>query len=310
MTNKLFVWQMIRKAVEQIDSTIISYNEIRNYILSHYGFVNRSTINCQIIACSVNHPSRVHYSENKKTRLCNTQYDFLFNVAPGQVVRYKPVKHGQWAISKNDDDKLIVIQYPNIPKPSENEVRYYLDKWNSLENYTMQESALNKLFFDTYPLNTDINEVLIKVSALNDFYSTNIYSVFTVAKHIINLHIDEQLVTGDETLVNKIALVKTKNDKTKNFYSFATKYCSHHKPADYPIYDSYVDKMLKHFRDTDGFSYFKNDELKDFPVFKNILLQFREFYGLKIYNIKDIDRYLWQLGKDNFPKNYKKKQQV
>jgi hypothetical protein len=33
-----------------------------------------------------------------------------------------------------------------------------------------------------------------------------------------------------------------------NFYSFATKYCSHHKPEMYPIYDSYVDKMLGYFK--------------------------------------------------------------
>jgi hypothetical protein len=59
-------------------------------------------------------------------------------------------------------------------------VRHYLDKWDALENYTLQENALKKLFFQTYPQNTDIDDVLIKVSALNDFYSTNIFSVFTV----------------------------------------------------------------------------------------------------------------------------------
>lgn len=29
-----------------------------------------------------------------------------------------------------------------------------------------------------------------------------------------------------------------------NFYSFASKYCSHHNPLDYPIYDIYVDEVL------------------------------------------------------------------
>ncbi|UTW70364.1 hypothetical protein KHA80_07545 [Anaerobacillus sp. HL2] len=43
-------------------------------------------------------------------------------------------------------------------------------------------------------------------------------------------------------------------EKKKNFYSFATKYCSHHNPLDYPIYDSYVDEVLRHFRNRDGFS--------------------------------------------------------
>ena len=32
------------------------------------------------------------------------------------------------------------------------------------------------------------------------------------------------------------------NGKKKNLYSFASKYCSHHNPEAYPIYDSYVDE--------------------------------------------------------------------
>ena len=34
---------------------------------------------------------------------------------------------------------------------------------------------------------------------------------------------------------------------------------------------------------------------------------FSDFYGIDEYNLKDIDRYIWQLGKEYFPKNYKKK---
>ena len=65
-----------------------------------------------------------------------------------------------------------------IPTPSEKEVIKYLKKWDSLENYVLQESALDKLFFKTYPNNNDINDILIKASSLNDFYSTNIFSIF------------------------------------------------------------------------------------------------------------------------------------
>ena len=36
----------------------------------------------------------------------------------------------------------------NIPKPSIEEVEKYLKIWNSLENYSLQERALNKLFLD------------------------------------------------------------------------------------------------------------------------------------------------------------------
>ena len=61
--------------------------------------------------------------------------------------------------------KLNVME---IPKPSKIEVEKYLKKWDSLENYVLQESALDKLFFYKYPNNTEINDILIKYSSLND----------------------------------------------------------------------------------------------------------------------------------------------
>ena len=192
----------------------------------------------------------------------------------------------------------------DIPKPCVAEVEKYLKSWEFLENYSLQERALNKLFFETYPNNTEIEDVLVKVATLNDFYSTQIFSVYPVAKHIVNLNIDERLRTGDISLVNEIASVKMENGDEKNFYSFATKYCSHHQPLKYAIYDSYVEKVLKYYRNADGFSKFNDAELKDYMVFSNVLIDFRSFYHLEAYSLKDLDRYLWQLGKDKFPKKY------
>ncbi|AVM67098.1 hypothetical protein C3V37_04310 [Peptostreptococcaceae bacterium oral taxon 929] len=188
-------------------------------------------------------------------------------------------------------------------KPSEAEVKKYLNNWDSLENYVLQESALDKLFFNTYQNNKDINDILIKAAALNDFYSTNIFSIFPVAKHILNLNIDERLKNKDTILVNDIAKVEI-NGKVKNFYSFATKYCSHHYPLDYPIYDSYVEKVLILLNKRDAFSKFKKEDLKDYTKFKRVVIDFRAFYNLNQFTLKDIDRYIWQLGKEYFPRKY------
>jgi len=196
-----------------------------------------------------------------------------------------------------------VIKLIDIPRPSKKEVDRYLKKWDSLENYVLQEDSLNKLFFKTYPKNDDINDILIKASSLNDFYSTNIFSIFPVAKHILKLDIDARLEKGDTTLVNDIAKLKI-NGVDKNFYSFATKYCSHHFPEVFPIYDSFVEKCLMYFYKKDKFCNFKKEDLKDYTKFKNILVCFKRYYGIDDYNLKDIDRYLWQLGKDYFPKKY------
>jgi len=185
----------------------------------------------------------------------------------------------------------------NLPKPSIEQVEHYLSKWESLDDYRDQEKAIEKLFVDTFPKNTDILEVLIKSSTLNDFYSTNIFKIYFVAKHIIEIkNIDKRLKNGDLNLVHDIQDVRKLNRK---FYSFATKYCSHHNPNTFPIYDRLVDKVLKYYRRTDRFYKFRNSELRDYPQFKQILEKFREFYNLDTYNLKELDRYMWLLGKVN-----------
>lgn len=190
-----------------------------------------------------------------------------------------------------------------IPKPSKNEVEKYLKLWNSKENYVLQEKSLDKLFLTTYPNNTDISDILIKASSLNDFYSTNIFSIFAIGKHIYNLNIDNRLRSSDESLVHDIADVVI-NGKRKNFYSFATKYCSHHSAKDFPIYDSYVEKVLMYFKKIDNFYNFKREDLKNYSKFKNILIQFKKFYDIDEYNLKEIDMYIWQIGKEYFAKKY------
>jgi hypothetical protein len=125
-----------------------------------------------------------------------------------------------------------------------------------------------------------------------------------MSKHIAELDVDKRLKEGDLSLVNDIAEVEVSKDKTINFYSFATKYCSHHRPLIYPIYDSYVEKVLMYFRRQDNFYEFLKKDLKIYPKYREILIEFKNYYGLKNYNLKQIDKYLWQLGKEYFPREY------
>jgi hypothetical protein len=191
-----------------------------------------------------------------------------------------------------------------IPKPSNKSISKYLNEWKTLEKYTLQESSLGKLFHNYCPNNQDIECILLKVSVLNDFYSTNIFDTYTIAKHILNLNIDSRLKSGDQTLVNDIALVNISNKK-RNFYSFASKYCSHHNPEAFPIYDSYVDKMLRHYRKVDKFNKFCNKDLKSYPKFINIIKSLREFYKVDMYSLRQLDIFLWLAGKEYLPNSYK-----
>jgi len=178
-------------------------------------------------------------------------------------------------------------------------VKWYLDKWEKLPNYTAQEKALNLLFHETYPLNCEMDHVLVKCSVLNDFYGTNIFGVYPIAKHIVDLQIDARLDSGDKTLVDDISRATPRRN-----YSFATKYCSHHRPLSYPIYDSYVAEVLDCFRKQDNFLAFRKSDLSDYPTFFDAIKRFQAFYGLEAFNIKQIDQYLWQLGKDYSPRSY------
>ena len=97
---------------------------------------------------------------------------------------------------------------------------------------------------------------------------------------------------------NTVAAIDFEN-KAKN--------CSHHNSLNYPIYDSYVDVVLRYFRNCDRFSEFQNGDLRDYIKLKSILIDFRAFYDLEKFDLKQIDQYIWLLGKEYFPKNYGKK---
>jgi hypothetical protein len=111
--------------------------------------------------------------------------------------------------------------------------------------------------------------------------------------------IDRRLDECDITLVEDLAHINI-NGKAFNFYSFASKYCSHHRPDIYPIYDSYVHKLIKYFRNRDKFSMFKESDLKNYQSYVAIIQTFQEFYNLESFTVKEIDKYLWQLGKEAF----------
>ncbi len=188
-----------------------------------------------------------------------------------------------------------------LPKPTSKQVNYYLEKWTHFDNYVQQEKAVIKLFA-LMPNNTDMTEVLLKTSVLNDFYSTNIFSVYSVAKHILSIQdLDLRLKNGDLSLVGELQKV-TISDTEKNFYSFATKYCSHHNPEMFPIYDSYVDKVLWAFNKVYRFSTFTRTELRDYAEFKRVLLDFQSKFELTGFTIRELDQYLWLLGKEHFSK--------
>ena len=197
----------------------------------------------------------------------------------------------------------------NLQTPTNDLLDKYIDKFNNDERYYPADQAIINLF-DAFPENKRIEDILLKLSVINDLYSTNILGTFKMAKHILQLDIDEGLRQGDPDIVHQIATghdIRTKiNDKEINFYSFATKYCNWHNKASYAVYDSFVHKVLMAYKRRDKFSVFTQSDLKDFRKLKKIILDFADYYNLTRHNLKEIDKFLWIYGKEKFPANYEK----
>ena len=155
-----------------------------------------------------------------------------------------------------------------------------------------KDSALKKLFTQLCPYNTNLDDIMIKCSALNDFYSTNIFEVTHIAKHILVKDIDARLSVGDPSLVEEIGKIP----EMKYFYSFATKYCAFHQPHLYNIYDSHVHNILMHFSKRDKYAHHTYQSLRDYLCFKEAICQFQKHYHLESLNAWELDKYLWQLG--------------
>jgi hypothetical protein len=189
------------------------------------------------------------------------------------------------------------------PKPTASLVKKFLLAYEHRESDRLKDASLRLLFNSLCPSNNKIEHVLLKVSALNDFYGTNIYDTYSVARHILKTDVDKRLRKDDLSLVNDIANVSI-NGKTRRYYSFASKYCSFHKLDRYPIYDSFVEKMLMYYKKANDFDAFQKKDLKDYPRFATIIRNFQTSYELEEFSLREIDIFLWLAGKKWFPRSY------
>ncbi len=101
------VWRMVKEAVETLGGKTTNV-AVRDWILNRYPGTNTTTISCQIIVCTVNHASRIHYSDNQKPRKATGPHDFLFRPTSGELELYDPSRHGLWEIARLDDGEISV----------------------------------------------------------------------------------------------------------------------------------------------------------------------------------------------------------
>jgi hypothetical protein len=167
-----------------------------------------------------------------------------------------------------------------LAEPTVDYVQQRLRELEGDDRFYGAERAV-ELVFAQWPRNTEFEHVLVKTIVLNRLYSTSIYDVWTVAKHILELRIDKRLRQSDLSLVHDIASVPFK-PKARFVLSFATKYCSWHQPEHFQIFDRYVEWLLWDYQRQFAFSVFKKSELRRYPRFVEIVDQFRSRFGIAL----------------------------
>jgi hypothetical protein len=183
----------------------------------------------------------------------------------------------------------------NLLKPTEQLIQTYREKFD--RQFGQPENAI-RLLCVRFPDNKTLESVLLKSITINTLFTTQIRAILAVAQHILSLGIDEKLKLGLPEVVDEIATVTIKGKNRRN-YSFATKYCSFHNPAKYPIYDGFVHRLLNAYERQDGFARGTTD-LRQYQHFKQTVCKFREFYGLVNTDAKTLDYFLWGYGRELF----------
>jgi hypothetical protein len=181
----------------------------------------------------------------------------------------------------------------SLPKgytPSAKDAEWFIKNWREQERFSIPVDVMLKLCQETHPLNNNIEEVLLKCAVIDNFSSTNVFDLYSMAKHIVKKQIDVRLKENDYSLIDDIATVGL----NRKFYSFATKYCHYHNPEGFAIYDRYVAKVLCSF--PDDFRLVKEEQLRNYKTFIEVLNEFRHHYKLNL-SFNDLDKYLWRLGR-------------
>jgi len=98
--------EMVLESVKSLGNTA-THSQIIEYVKTKYGDINEGTIRAQITSCSVNQISRIHYTENKKSRKFDERYDVFYSPERGKVELYDPKKHGNWEITIHEGQPKI-----------------------------------------------------------------------------------------------------------------------------------------------------------------------------------------------------------
>lgn len=164
---------------------------------------------------------------------------------------------------------------------------------------------LTKLF-NSFNDETNEYEVLIKVAALNQIYSTAIQYIAPVVsqiqKNINNNHKTFSIAQYAE-MVDKITTVTwvsptSAKQHTRRNLSFSSKYIHFLSGRQLPIYDSYIWIVMIGYLNQKNKTKLSYSPPKSYQEFYSLFLRFKDDFGLTERTNYDLDKYLWQYGKN------------
>jgi len=187
---------------------------------------------------------------------------------------------------------------------------------------SLKERVLTAVFRDKS--NKEPEKVLVKVTLLNSFYSTQLFNnpsksggkntdIVSMALHIAATEELDQWLASDDPEENLQAFRHITECTSvrwgcsvRKAPSFASKYCSWHYQEKYPIMDSYSKGMLYYINRDPETRYYTGKLttaiLQDYRTFSEVFRTFKDWLGVSAgrpYTVKELDKYLWMYGKDH-----------
>jgi hypothetical protein len=191
-----------------------------------------------------------------------------------------------------------------LVEPNNSNIEAMLKQHNDDGGNSINDS-LTKLFNS---LNDETNEydVSIKVAALNQIYSTAIQYLAPVVSQIhknINNNHKTLSITQYAGMVDKIATVTwvspaSAKQHTRCNVSFSSKYIHFLSGRQLPIYDSYIWIVMIGYLNQKNKTKLSYSPPKSYQEFYSVFLGFKNNFGLTERTNYDLDKYLWQYGKN------------
>ncbi len=198
--------------------------------------------------------------------------------------------------------KLEIVTIDKINKYFQDYIDIKIKEPDSIsieDRYPFADEILKNIFKKDKD-NINLEMICQKVILLNSLYFTNIFSPFDMVLHIRKIKdFKNRINKGDPLLVSEISKITIRN-KTKNFYSFATKYCFWHNDRKYPIYDKMGTKTLREYSYNNLYDFnCLGIDLKNYEKYRNVIDNFCDCFNLpNEVKYRKIDKYLWQKGKE------------